>query len=861
MPPTVRLTLRFDASLLAPKEHEFAPVLQAWDSFRGRRRMRFAPIDGLADGVVSRPFTLEFELPARGEERADDAIWFEVAALTANPSGAQVEARCGSGFVYMHELAAVAATAEPTHASTVVELAYFNYWDADEKRVKKGELHIDAVAIAPSYVVQPADKADIFQFTERNMALLQSEMQEAIRASIWPYTSAASAKGEQIDAGSPLNRRVHAPVYNGPDGWKPGYAYFINPGRRAPEWSQRNENFLLDVFGAVLARHNRSADWFVGVTSAQLARRDDKYDDRFTEACALVGEALAAPSVSLPYIGDEVDTASRVRTNAHGSVSWSESSVHGVESFDWAQLRRGGDCDDVGRLIYSTYTSFRDGAWRHPTLKAVQALLRCYTAAGVLSSVLGAQLSDERHRKQPFVVGTKRDSEVEIGAHIYTQLIPEHKFLALVKRVNRDLDVATLRGKGAPTAPWREAMPHLILEGTGRLHPLQRPRLSYVTSSDSAVRERFVARERALAALVRFIAQNAVAPYNGAMMSLQSVVQVQRHQRQTERIANARLGFFYRDPTHLMTDEFLQRGFPVADFTVVNVGAPQLVPADAAADYSDDPMLAPTFAPSLGAVAAAEEATEWELMANSISQAPDDSDSFADSSVALAPPPASVGWRTPALSAHALLTAKDASGGTGTDRFDRFDYASSAKRTLTYGVPTTSLLEDRPMLNHVALLPGVPLDEIKARVLATHMRHGKPVQLAADMSAAHAMYEARRASLRFCGADVDGIDAAEARNLEHLRAQFRARVSRRWPAETSFSDGLFAEGDGLVNVNLYFSRAYLRTRAIAEFIVEALAALGKSGVVQYGRVRTEQFVPGAGSVVLQLLCTEPPSAQ
>jgi len=833
----VRLAVRYDASLLAPESHEMAPVLSVWSSFEQTKELRFYPVPGVAKNILSDVIQVDLPLPPAGAERRDDALWFEAYALSPSKSGEFVRNRVGSAFVYMSELAS--HSGEPM----AVDLAYFNYWDKDGSRRVKGRLRIERADVGDYTLPDPQTTASsAFDYVPAQNAFLQAEMEDAIRLSIWPYTDMAHAAGESIEPFSDKNRRVHAPAWNGPSGWKPGYTYFVTPGRRAPVVNAATEGHMMTLFNAILARHNMSQRAFVRTVSVQLGRADDTYDDAFTACCDIVGEALCAAAVSMPYIGDSINTASRVRTNAGGRLLFAEPTTHGVESFDWAQLRGGGDCEDFARLIHAYRCAVQDGEWTEPLLKAARGVLNCYIGVGILASVLGAQLSDAKSRSEPYVVGTPRDESVQIGAHMYYQLVPEHKFLAMVKRVNRDLDLARMRNPLAPTASWREKMPHLVLEGTGMLQTLQRPLVSYVTDPDPAAKEAVLRREADLARLETHLGREALGQFRGRTLSIMALVQRIRRQKQQRRTPNARVGFFYRDSTHAFTDDFLRRGYSVAEFTWVNVGQPDLVPADADGLYADDPMLAPPPPDDELVVAGAAEAelTEWEKAGREF-QFDSDEDTAAEASAVAAPAPATPHWRKPLLTATELLGP--ASHKTGTSRFDRFDYADAEQKDIRYGVPLTTALEDRPMRNHVGLLPGPPIDGVMAGVLATHYRHSKPVPLAGETELAFEAEEAQRQSLRANGVDVDELISAENAQIQKFLEDFRAQVSSKWQTKSSY-----------VLFNMFVSTKHFRTPGVGDFIISALRPQARKDVIRYARVQRESFVPGHTSLLIQLLC-------
>ena len=841
---TLELDVAYDASLLAPPSQEMAPTLAVWSSFNGTKSLNFYPLRHVDDGRGKTDvLRVSVELPESGKERRDDAVWFEAYALTPNKDNVRVRNRVGCAFLYVKELKA--ATGE-----IAVDLAYFNYWDKNGARRVKGRLLMRVADMPVDYIAQDDDDLGVtpFDFVPAQNAFLQNEMAEQIRRSIWPYTEDAHAAGEGILPLDKKNERVHAPAWNAPAGWKPGYTYFMTPGNRAPPAGDKEAERHLDgVFKTVLKRHDMIEEEFTAVIEDQLAKADDTYNDRFTECCDIVGEALCAPATSCPYIGDAINTHARMHGGAHGMLALAAANgKHGVESFDWVQLRSGGDCEDLARMIHSYRCAVQDGEWSAPVLVAAQKLLHCYIGVGILASVLGAQLSDGSDKHEPFVLDTKRDNNVSIGAHMYYQLIPEHKMLSMIRRVNRNLDIDELRNPLAPTAPWREKMPHLVLEGTGRLQTLQRPLVSYVTDPDPAAKRVVLQREYALQRAMRFLATTATARFRGQVLPITACASTIKRQRQLTRIPNARVNSFYRDSTHAFTDDFIKRGFAVAEFTWVSLGDPDMVPADADDLYRDDPMLAnePSRVPETPRIEAG--ATDWEQFGATFNL-DSDSESTVDVPASTAAPAApkipfvDSHFRFPHTAAAPSLTDAQPAA---SERFDRFDYESNDVEEIRYGIPLTTSLEDRPMRNHVGLLAGAPLDEVAAGVLATHYRHSKPIPRAGVLADARRMHVAQVESLRANGIDVDRMQELEEENMSAFEGEIDNLAQSEWPLDHA----------DLALMNLFVASEHFRVPEVKKFMLDALSPhIGPESAIRHARTWRESFLPGRTSLVVQLL--------
>lgn len=802
----LRFDVRYDTSRLAPGRNEMFPLLFAWTSFNGTKTMKIIPFKMEEGSFYTEKATVEFELPPPGQERADDAVWMEAYAHDRSHSGTLVRTRVGANFVYVSHLL--------ENDEVSMNLSVFNYVGRDGRPLVKGHVDLSDVSVDGSYTPQPPEEADPFSYLPSNACFLRTEMETAIVQSVWPFTDHAAQVGESLEPLDTKNAPVHAPTWASPTGKKIGSAYFVTPGR-SRAGSKVSSKYMERSFLSILKRHNMGPETFISIVNAQMARTGDEYDDNYTMCCSMFAEFCCAASVSVPYIGDSVETASRLDVSKNGiSHKKLMESHHGVESFDWAQLRSGGDCEDSARLIHSFKVSIEDGEWKKPLLLALQSIARSYISVGVLTSVLGSKLSDGVDRDEPFIVGTGRDDDVQIGAHMYVQLFPEHKFLAMLERCHPNLDIDSIKSPFSPTSEWREKMPHLVLEGTGRLSPLQRPAISYATDplSKNLIMAKVIARERCLA----YIAKRATAPFNGGMRSILAIVQIELVQKSRRRVPNARVGTFYRDPVSCWTDDFLVRGFPVSDFTFMSMGDVDLVPANADIMFDDDPMLS---------------GTGFDELAEQL-----------ETSMSLEEGVLEPMWRTPMAEPAQLMSPFSERRVVG-KRMDKRpdDFAIPSK--IRYGLPLTTILEDRPMRDHAALIARPPIDSVTAAILATHFRHSKPVPVAGDMRMSSMAQNATEQAMRNAGMDVDG-------RKEHMMSEM-ATFHKSFGA---VFDGTLEDRSDLTIINMFFPVDYFHTPGIGRFIMGSLKTGVDERVFTSGRLLHEEFIPGRKFMVIQLQC-------
>lgn len=832
-PNYVSFSFSINTAGLAPLPHDQYPVMLIWTTFTGVKQLAAVPVLVQPGQVQSQEMFVgvaeDLKIPLREKARRDDAIWFELYTVEQTLDGAnQVFNRSGSAYIYYSDFATL-------FGNKKLPLSVFSYWTPDGERFIKAEMTLTPIG---TYEAFPDTEPDAVQFAPDTSSYIDASAENAILSSMEYFTEDGAARGVGLSPVDAKNKLVHAPAWNRPDGWLPGYAYFISPSAlRYPAKMPRSYlTSMRKPLQNVLARHARTTTWFIKTINDQLAQSDDTYNDDFTLCCAIIGEALCAPSTSLPYIGDSVNSARRARSGAGGFVD--KEITHSVESFDWAIYRGGGDCEDLARLIASFYWAYRDAPWPSSLLRAVKSVLELYTGLGVLTSVLGAQLSDAdaRSSEVPIVLGSERDLNVKIGAHMYYQLVPNTKFAAWVRRVQPDHDIDAIVGEQLSKAPaWRVKMPHLVLEGTGMLQPLQQPAAYYPTTL--ANKQRWATRQRMVAAAENYFGVMATAEWAGRKLSLLTLAQTVRQQAKQTRVPNARVGTFYRDATHFFTDDVLRRGFDVCEFLVTSLGKPQRVPDSADPEYRDDPMLSRTSAQQL------LEDTERRLKILSQSES---------TSSAAAPARILPHWQRPQRSAERMLNmaAEESTAPSDVDkrRADRFPYgprADSEYDSARYGVPLTDQLQDRPMLNHVSVAAGPPLTKQTANLLGLHFRQGKPVPFAGETKMSEKIYAALGESMAAAGYDRASKLKTEQEGLKVLEEYFKGAFggSRSWNSSELHS------GEDLAPINLFINVNMLSSPDVVKFIISCLD--NALDAIRMARVRTEQYFPGQANVVLQ----------
>lgn len=831
------LTFTFTyTSGIADRRFERAPQLRVWRNFGPKRNLGALPVAWHENSqTLSRPLSVTVPLDdyeGAGERaKAADAVHFEVFAQTQNKDGSQMRQRVGYGALRIGEL--LAWQSASNKKPLAVMLALYNYWDGDGKRVPKGQLNVESVTFDDEWRPH-RDEEDPFEFVPSNEQFISSTSRNAVARSIIPYTDQAAAAGLGIDPIAEPLKRVHAPFYNTTAGMTYGPYYWLTPGRD----SSNNQAYFDQLLGYALRRDNRTAEWFVSTIERQFAQPANDpaaYDDEFTECARLIGIAVAIPATSLPYVGDSVDLNDRFKTSQNGYIEHRDDKIHATESWDCAICRNGGDCEDLAHLIHRTYRGLRQGEWADGSLAAAaRRVLRLYTGCGslgsVLSAALGNDMTDPAAAKRDYIIGTQRDNNVKVGAHMWYELMPTAKFVALLRRTTDDVpDDLELE-----TPAWRVHLPHMIEEGTGRLDPLQRPRISYLVHASKIDKLDVVARAEAHQRVLKHLMANT---------RTTKLMQMVRAQAKRTRVPNARVNHFYRRTTAMTTVDFLERGYSVLEFMWTTVGARQPVPQDADPHYEDDPL-------SASALAAAGEFAQMEraLDMQPVQATADSSDADADTVSAKG-----------AFSRIAELFGAAVAGEVDDHHLRTAGHTQrlDQSKRLRYGIDMADKLEDRPLLAHAGLMPTTLIDAVEARVAAETFKNMRPIALPGDDEIALQMMAAEDESLRNIGRDPQPErDFADAQ-LGALVRWAGATFGAAWPTHEE------ARARYLSLVTLFVSKDHLRPlpgaadgqkTAFRRAIEADFAAQKEAGVIVYGRVYSETSLPQRTDVVLQFYC-------
>lgn len=268
------------------------------------------------------------------------------------------------------------------------------------------------------------------------------------------YVSAADRnRGVRWQPSTESMRMVHAPTWNASIGNVPALMYF---GSKFNNTAADAESYYTHLAGIVLSRFGLSEADVLGIVRRQMA---DKTSTRampeFMTVLQMTGELVCCYSTSTKYVSDYY----------HDNTSPDR---HPFESFDRLAQRRSGDCDDLADAIQRMVRELKRNKWRSPLLTAFSSVLDLFVEGVNLCVVSSAAFSPAYEVK-----GSPGKC-----AHMFCLAPSRAWFLDKLHRsgfegVKRpDLMKKVLQ----PTHPWESSLEMLVLEGTGRVECLMRPK-------------------------------------------------------------------------------------------------------------------------------------------------------------------------------------------------------------------------------------------------------------------------------------------------------------------------------------------------------------------------------------------------
>lgn len=400
----------------------------------------------------------------------------------------------------------------------------------------KGDLHVRMLR-APTHVVS-WNASSHLDVTPSNAAALQAAMMLPVTRGMSPFDSNVSKV--VLKPTLPEIENVHAPFYVQETPVPLDGATFWS---RVPDVAKQHvahhggheeaNQYLHVLLTQSLARHNMTKQRFLQTAKAFEGQRSSSSSSDagkltavavMATACTMrvnmmryvADKAVLAKSKSAVVVEsfDQVDLRTAYMEDTGGVVSQdvgtATTTVHKISSrpvmADAANAAVGGamDCEDGARdaavhfsLLSDPGSGLPDAAITSSVVRAARTIGQHYRAVGFLTSVLSRNLSDatagpgDNGNDGTAVppIGSFRDQQVQVGAHMFTLLIPKRVLVNSIYRAMDSKGVSRRRfDMGEPSqAPIASPMsrgkelPVALCEGTGLLHPLMLPKEAYAT--------------------------------------------------------------------------------------------------------------------------------------------------------------------------------------------------------------------------------------------------------------------------------------------------------------------------------------------------------------------------------------------
>jgi hypothetical protein len=605
----VELKLRFDGSGLAPPLLERDPTLLFWSSTAPRwsKEVKISDIPSTGNAIKCADISVTVPIKNCKGMRRDDAIGMECIVMCPNQDGVYCRVKAGCSFMLMKR---------------ILEFLKEEHGTGDNKRVLQLNLLTSPnpeIPLVKGYVEVlsiTAGKPNSWDFYSTPYDLIQGDTGDRLEhivsfnvlRTIYPFNEIASKHGMYAPPYTNEVKRMHAPFWMSEAGGIPAIYFWVDYTMH-----DREEDFFSNIAKIALDRCKITKEDFLRAVDAQFSdKTSTKVSNGFKRALLATMECIITTAVSMPYIGDftyartddpsvkgtgggdddddeeeddgedeDPKTEGRDASEHKELLKWMKVSL---ESFQDALRMRGGDCEDLARLIHyisqclewgkselsdETKPHTKHGGWTDPVLMRMQRICHIYVACGNLGSVTSKYLGEnddedeeDKCKKKPpkpdhpIIIDSIEDKRASIGGHMWWEWIPLVKFEELMNRTNKDIPFRLY-----PTEyryPWEKILPHLIGEGTGYMSPLMKPHKYYEWNTTKEEQEEAAMDQKKTLACMKILAKDSLAL---------RVAQIKRIQQMVEDVPNSRLSKFYRTTVHAYTDKFIKEGYNIAEFT------------------------------------------------------------------------------------------------------------------------------------------------------------------------------------------------------------------------------------------------------------------------------------------------------
>ena len=565
---------------LAPEHRETAPLLKAWTSYapsefqttvsmRPSREESGTHVAPAFEATVSVPFP-------SGNVPLHSSIYLQLLVHSPNSRDVPCERPAGTARFHLQPLVESHLRGKnislPVQTKDVVD-DRGRPFTKTKFLVKKTTFVPELVDGDPGMSFDPLRPYDVHFL---NGTYMDRVLRVAVGADMFPFVGGPDAwesRGPPLQASDPHTGNLQFPFWVTESVNLPGPFFWTIKKGPVPD-----ERIVLHHLRIALQRAEFSEELFNGTVEKQMKVTGDEYDPVFTECCSLAMDASMVWATAMPYIAD------KLYGRKNDGTGWADLPV---ENFGWGT--RSNDCDGLARQIYRMALAVRDGEFAHRTTLNLQRIHRLYVTFGMLGSVSAPKVEDSSANSslpigrdfgaEAFgaatesgsgtrfgnaVVDSDEDRKANRGGHAWVEALPLARFLKLVSRCEgragernpsaEDQEERYVPGSLRPEglAEWNEKMPHMIGEGTGRMHPLQLPPGEYA-NGDEELRESY---EEGRAGYLE-AARGAFDALEGVMGEAKA--SMRQYQTMVRDVPDTRLSRFYVKAKDAYTDRFMHK--------------------------------------------------------------------------------------------------------------------------------------------------------------------------------------------------------------------------------------------------------------------------------------------------------------
>lgn len=562
---------------LATDQYETQPKLFWWTS-ASRRWHAWSELSFEYGSDVSNKSSVFIQIDDTDAIRTDDTL--RVEAIVKSPNYAKVLAgsKAGSDKIYLKTIYKTLAKTGTFKKDMQLRLntsaPISNASDLKEDRLElRGLLKGKLVIKIKSESVEgdlPMNFASVdhFGMLEENMDYLAPVLNGNYARSIAPFEGGMSThEKEEINrrggifmpSKEILKEVPPSPLWINEAAVVHSMFFWVDYTRHEPD-----ERFYQNLSKIVLERYRVDRSDYIKWVDTQFSSTGETISVDFLKACEIMADMVTILPTRLPYIGD-FTYLQRRKTGSRDPQKKS------IESFHDAMRLMAGDCEDDSALIHYIARGLEigqtknadlsvshkiHGGWTDPLLDSMQRIAHIYVGCGQLGTVTSKFL-EKIHGVLP-IIGSEKDNNAEIGAHMWWEWIPAQKFENLINATRKTGEKFSIYSEERTRRmPWESKLPWLVCEGTGYLTPLIAPVETYYTSEEDK-KNAILERGRVFSFLKNIFKSSSLFKDKSTFQKIAPPIKDQNQMR---------ISTFYRKSTKTYTDRLMREGMNVGEFT------------------------------------------------------------------------------------------------------------------------------------------------------------------------------------------------------------------------------------------------------------------------------------------------------